>query len=396
MAQHAWTQRIAATALAGMLTFGTGAPALAMEAQSTQQIGSRVERLYGTNRYETMAQVIKTTEGSGWYSPSQNARPRIVVASGEEYTGALIANGAAGSFLHARLVLTNGSSLSPAAAEIMRQHQNAIVCVIGSTDAMSNNVVNDINNTCGIPLENFSSVRGSTPTELSLNVLGFVLTGEYTHIDDVTADSLEYDALNHTNPSTRTIIVASGGSFADALSASGASYEWQAPFVLTDSSGNLNSSARSSLERLLSLEDDVMPRVGSKAYKINFLIVGGPASVSSETESFLQGLANRYSCVTYWGRIGGRDRYDTSSLFAQQCYEDIHWNSAVVVSGRNYPDALASGQLAASKDAPVLLVDDIQNPTVQLIGAKTTSSIKVVGGENSVPYSLAYALGTMG
>ena len=53
-------------------------------------------------------------------------------------------------------------------------------------------------------------------------------------------------------------------------------------------------------------------------------------------------------------RVGGKDRYETSQLFAEH-YFDAITSSAVLAFGGNFPDGLCGGSLANSMGAPLIL-----------------------------------------
>ncbi|WP_101772245.1 cell wall-binding repeat-containing protein [Peptostreptococcus faecalis] len=78
-------------------------------------------------------------------------------------------------------------------------------------------------------------------------------------------------------------------------------------------------------------------------------------------------------------RIAGVDRYDTSLKIAKEISSD----SAYIVSGKNFPDALSIGPVAASKGASIVLANDSADFKERLrdIGIK---KISIVGGKNSV------------
>lgn len=91
-------------------------------------------------------------------------------------------------------------------------------------------------------------------------------------------------------------------------------------------------------------------------------------------------------------RIGGDDRYATAAAAAAR------WPSGVpvvyVVSGQDYPDALAAGARAGVEDAAVLLVTHGQVPaaTARVLGDLQPHRLVVVGGETVVSQDVLDAL----
>ena len=81
----------------------------------------------------------------------------------------------------------------------------------------------------------------------------------------------------------------------------------------------------------------------------NIYIVGGEGAVSAEYEAELKA----FGTVT---RVYGDSRYDTSVEVAKTFCSDV--TVAVVASGKNFPDGLCGGPLAAALDAPLVLTKD--------------------------------------
>lgn len=158
------------------------------------------------------------------------------------------------------------------------------------------------------------------------------------------------------------VYIASGQVFADAPSAAAAAAHVEAPLLLTQRDA-LPAATAAELRRLA-------PR--------SIVLVGGTPTVSVAVE---QQLA-QFAAVT---RIQGADRYETSARIAEHAFRGA--TQALVATGRNFPDALAAGPLAASRDAPVLLVHGDRQPpasTLSALGSLGVQHITVVGGTPSV------------
>ena len=125
-----------------------------------------------------------------------------------------------------------------------------------------------------------------------------------------------------------SIIVATGKNFADSLSASAA----KLPILLVKPDGTLNDAQK-----------DIL--AGMK----NIYIVGGDGAVSADYEAELEA----FGTVT---RVFGESRYDTSVEVAKTFCKDVDF--AVVASGKNFPDGLCGGPLAAALNAPLVLTKD--------------------------------------
>ncbi|NMN01414.1 repeat protein [Bifidobacterium sp. DSM 109963] len=161
----------------------------------------------------------------------------------------------------------------------------------------------------------------------------------------------------------KTVIVASGANYPDALSASGLSGVLDAPIVLTESNG-LPSQTAAQLKRL---------------NPSRIIIVGGVSAVSDDVASQLKSYA---SSVT---RLGGQTRYDTSYLLYEQGGKS--WGStAIVSSGAGYADALSVSSYAYAGKAPVFLCDPATGLTAKQRAALSKfKRVVVVGGVQAVP-----------
>ncbi|MCU1379834.1 MAG: N-acetylmuramoyl-L-alanine amidase family 2 [Acidimicrobiales bacterium] len=92
-------------------------------------------------------------------------------------------------------------------------------------------------------------------------------------------------------------------------------------------------------------------------------------------------------------RLAGSDRYATAAVVSQSTF-GVGVPVAYVVTGRNFPDALAAGAAAAKRRGPVLLVDGGRIPPV--IADELTrlqpAEITVVGGPAAIPDSVVTEL----
>ncbi|WP_314149084.1 cell wall-binding repeat-containing protein, partial [uncultured Leifsonia sp.] len=138
--------------------------------------------------------------------------------------------------------------------------------------------------------------------------------------------------------------IASGLTFADALSAGAAAAKQHGTLLLTPP-GSLDGRVAAELVRL---------------HPARVVVVGGAGAVSEAVAASLRALPFAPTV----DRIGGADRYAVSRAVIEDAFGTS--NPAVyLVTGRDYPDALAAAAAAASTDRPVLLTD----------GARSTASL---------------------
>ncbi|MGH3654981.1 cell wall-binding repeat-containing protein [Glutamicibacter sp.] len=158
----------------------------------------------------------------------------------------------------------------------------------------------------------------------------------------------------------KTVVVASGEHFADALSVTSLATRHSAPLLLTKQ-GYLPSEVGAEIKRL---------------NPSRIIVAGGPTAVSSKTVSQL----SRYAPVT---REAGSTRYGTSAEVAS------NWSSSksvFIASGRAFPDALSMAAVAADRNAPLLLSSKKYVPSVVLKQLKrlNPSTVYIAGGTLAV------------
>ena len=281
-----------------------------------------VTRLFGADRYETgyaVADALKETLGVETFEA-------VVVATGKNFADAL-----AGSYLavekNAPILLTNGKD-----DNVVQLHayikenvaEGGKVYILGGEAAVPTAVE---------AIEGYDVVRLFGDSRYDTNLAILAEAG-------VAGDS---------------IIVATGKTFADSLSASAA----KLPILLVKPNAALSDAQKEIL-------------TGMK----NIYIVGGEGAVSA---AYAEELA-AYGEVT---RVYGDSRYDTSVEIAKTFCTDAE--KAVVASGKNFPDGLCGGPLAAALNAPLVLTKD--GGTAAAAGYMSDNAIAsgfVLGGESAL------------
>ncbi|MGI6217267.1 MAG: cell wall-binding repeat-containing protein, partial [Coriobacteriales bacterium] len=296
------------------------------------------ERISGSNRYETMAMI-----SSNEFDSCKHA----VLASGENFPDALAANGLAGSY-GSPVILTTSDSLSyEAKAELERLGVKS-VDIMGGEAAVSKNVVEELED-MGISV---TRVSGSDRVQTSI--------ASYKKIR-VTADMGE---------KPDTVIIASGDSFADALSVGPLAYANKYPLVLV-SNGTLS--------------DDAVEEIMGDDNIENVIIVGGEAAVSSNVENQLAG--NGYNFT----RLSGSNRYETSAAIAKYSLDNgLTLSQPAVATGDNFPDALAASSMCGANRSVLLLVSSDGHEAIDVMNPQSSSIARgwIIGGEKAVPESV--------
>jgi putative cell wall-binding protein len=174
-----------------------------------------------------------------------------------------------------------------------------------------------------------------------------------------TALEIAYQGFDYADE----IILATGTNFPDALAGAPLAYHRDAPILLTGKN-TLHPTVKKAIKDL---------EVGKVT------ILGGPGVISDNVVKELKALD-----VTVT-RISGKDRYDTAVAIAKKL---PHNDAAVVVSGKNYPDALSIASIAAQYGYPILLSDKDSIPASSLTQAKTYEYNYVIGGTGVVSNSV--------
>lgn len=179
--------------------------------------------------------------------------------------------------------------------------------------------------------------------------------------------------------SVDTVVVASSGSWSDALVGSSLAGAYGSPMLITSPTA-LSPGIADEIERL-----------GAK----HAVILGGTGAVSARVEADLVSLLGDGSVR----RLGGADRYETARLIAAETlsFYGCAWDgTAIVVTGGNFPDALSAAPLAAAKGWPIYLAapTGLKPAEVAAMQAAGVTQAVIVGGAGAVPASVRTTLET--
>ena len=169
---------------------------------------------------------------------------------------------------------------------------------------------------------------------------------------------------------SKYVIIADSGNYPDALTATVLAHVLDAPILLNNTRY---------------LEDDVareIVRLGAS----EVIIVGGHKSISENVKSQLAKF-DQNSVQRIWGR----DRYVTSSELAYEIQRLTgKVNKAIIASGEDFPDALATAPLGSKEIAPILLVtrNQMDKKVSKALKDLNINKVYVAGGQNSVSKKL--------
>lgn len=166
-------------------------------------------------------------------------------------------------------------------------------------------------------------------------------------------------------PKSDIVYLASGQSYPDAIAGGPLFSQTASPLYLTDNWGG----AAGDWRRIKTMETKKV------------VILGGHAAVGKWAEALIEEDAPG----TVTERIAGRDRYETAALISQRAFPSGS-NTAYLVSGQNFPDALAAGAAAGVNNVPVLLSDPkfIPNAMLAELERMKVANIVIIGGVAAV------------
>ena len=279
-------------------------------------------RISGENRFDTAFQVADQMKASLGVEKFD----AIIVASGTNFADAL-----SGSYLaavkNAPILLSFNDTYDNMAKDYIRANLNSggTVYILGGTGAVPASMEEG--------LEDYTVKRLAGDDRFGTNLA----------------------ILEEAGVAGKDILVCTGLSFADSLSASAS----ERPILLVWK--NLTEGQKDFLESLN----------GNKLY-----VIGGESAVSKETEAQVAA----YGEVT---RVAGDDRFQTSVKVAETFFDAP--TSAVLAYAWNFPDGLCGGALAAVVDAPlVLTMNGWSDQAVAYAQSIDLQGGTVLGGQNLI------------
>ena len=345
------TKRLVAAAAAAALS-ATLLVLPSVPASATATV-TATKRHAGIDRYATANALAD--------DPATVTQDKFVLASGENFADGLTASGLAGA-MGANLLLTKKDALPASTLATLTKMSGAqspkYVVIVGGTNVISADI------------------------DAGLTAVGFTVsrvagTNRYTTADAVAAK------LKVQNSNTigllggyKTAFLVNGTRFADAVVASGVAYKSKLPIFLTKSN-------ELSAETAAAMKAAGVQQV---------IILGGAAAVSDDVKASVDAITG----VITTTRIGGVGRFETATKFATYMgnITAAYKNSVLLVTGQDFPDALAASQLASDDTATVLPVQD-PLPTVVCdwlsANQATVATIETVGGIQAIPASVVTA-----
>ncbi|WML41247.1 cell wall-binding repeat-containing protein [Neobacillus sp. OS1-2] len=162
------------------------------------------------------------------------------------------------------------------------------------------------------------------------------------------------------------VIVVRGDDFADALAAAPLAYQHGAPILLTRTDA-IDASTKQEIKRL-----------GAT----HAIIVGGKSAVSKNVYKELS------TNLKLWvKRIEGANRFETAAAIAAELGSKS--GKAILVNGRNYPDAISVAPYAAKNGLPILLTETDGIPQATMEALKNVTDTILIGGNAAISEKVA-------
>lgn len=174
------------------------------------------------------------------------------------------------------------------------------------------------------------------------------------------------------NSECSSVILASGSSYPDALSASILSKKLNAPILLTNTTAGTSIDAFNFIASHLSTTGTIY-------------IVGGTGVIGADFNTKLASLG--YSKII---RVGGANRYNTNMQIVNTV--NVPQGTPVfIASGESFPDALSVASFSGYKQFPTLLAgpDYLPQDTISYLRNEQPSTVYITGGTSVVSQDLA-------
>ncbi|WP_419946532.1 cell wall-binding repeat-containing protein [Candidatus Poriferisodalis sp.] len=341
------TRVLAAVAVAVLVAALT--PAVASAQSNSPESSDAVARLWGQDRYATSLAVAEAVAEHAGGSLST-----AVLVAGRSWTDAVTAAPLAGTLNAPVLLADPRDGVTEDTKAFMKRVGISRLVVVGSTQTL--------------PVTALSGL-----SDIDSDVERITAANKY-EASVAVAEAMGTPARLGSGYG-QTVILASGEVFADALSAGPLGADKGIPILLTT-------------------PDELHPTVKDyiAANADHVIIMGGPAAISGSAESAVARIkrANEPSTDMAVSRVGGRDRFETATLFADfiegASAEDGCFDGTVagLATGGVPADAFSAAPLLARLCAPLVLTGTDRLSEATAIWLRHTEKLYVFGGTAAV------------
>ncbi|MDU2574920.1 MAG: cell wall-binding repeat-containing protein [Finegoldia magna] len=281
----------------------------------------KTERVAGANRIQTAVEVSKK-----YYESADT----VIIANYEKFADSLSAS-ALSKALKAPILLVQKDQLDSVVAQEINRLGAKNVIVIGGEQSIDKTKDS-------LSQYNVQTIAGSDRYETSAKIA--------------------QEIIKRTG--TKQAVIASGETFADALTVAPLANKHNMPILLVQQN-NIPKATQEVLKQI----DKV-------------IIVGGEKTISKEVENKLPNPT----------RIAGANRYETAKKIYEYDFKDT--KEVNIANGTNFADSLVIGSI----DCPILLTESNEVPeaTKEAIKESKFEKVNVFGGENSISESVVKEL----
>ena len=308
---------------------------------------SKIRSIAGADHYETAAKIAR------WTFPNGVKSKTAIIASGVStaWPDAMSASPLAGA-LDCPILYTAQGSVPAVTLSTLETLGVKNVIIVGGTKVVANSVRTQL-------ISNGMEVSRLAGANMQATQLAIYKYG-----------------LKNKLWNTSNAIVATGNSFADALSVSPVAVRKKYPIFITSKKGYFSSAQLSAL-RASDIE--------------RFVIVGGTKAVPAATEKRLVTIANANAGGSGTvERVWGSNAFKTSAEVAEWAVAKkyLSWNKVAFARGYSSKDALAGAVLQGKVGAPLLLIEKSHEEVLASVKGKGVSSARVFGGYKAVTQSV--------
>ncbi|ADY57282.1 cell wall binding repeat 2-containing protein [Syntrophobotulus glycolicus DSM 8271] len=307
-----------------------------------EESGGNTMRIAGLDRIGTVNQVALT----GWPDGAET----VIIARSDDFPDALAGVTLAKKY-NAPILVTSPSELENSVSKVLNKLRPQRIIILGGTGAISADVEKQIK-------------KGASWTKDIERIAG---KNRYETAALIAAEI----------PGTGEIAIATGMNFPDALTMASAAAAKDIPILLTQKDV---------------LPDETLKMIKSSPYQ-KIYVAGGEGVISSALTDQLteeSGISQKQII-----RLGGEDRYETSVKTIQCFFPEAE--ELYIADGIDFCSPLAAGALAASKQAPLLIVRTEgkgENTALEayLKNLSPNVDLKVIGNEEIITDSLVTLL----
>ena len=327
--------------IASALVAGAAVPVTAAERV-------KVERHWGQDRYETAAEIAEefTTASSGVDT--------VIVTSGLAFADALAATPLA-RVLNAPILLTEPDELSEATRDFIDRNGIRNVVIAGGTASVSEDVADSL-----------GTLTRSTPERLEGS-------SRYRTVARIAREVAAGGIGDFCDDGRRTVLLATGETFADALALSPLAFAGPHPVLLTEPD-RLSAPVQSFLD-----DFDIEQVV----------VAGGSAAIHESVTDDIADLGIQVR--RFWGRDRFATAVEVADALTGRCFEADEFGLA---DGWKFPDAMVGGTILGQRKAPLLLSEPLLPDATRqfLVGPVPDAddvTLTVLGGSAAVTEAAA-------